>query len=399
MRKRQRMKIALVSQEYPPETAKGGLGTQAYLKAHGMADRGHEVHVISQLGQTDEVKERMDGAVRVMRIPGCYDRLNIQSPAVEWLTYSAEVAVALDRLHRERPLDLIEFPEWGGEGYIHLLNRSAQNRVPVVLHLHGPLVMFAHALKWPELDSDFYRIGTEMERTCFRLADAVFSSSRCSAHWCLEYYHQRADEIPVIHTGVDTELFAPRPVPKNERPTIVFLGRLVRNKGPLVLFDACCRLVSEFPDLQLHLIGNGEPAVIDELERKSRDFPGLLRRAPSISREQLAEEFSRAHIFAAPSVYEGGPGFVYLEAMACGLPVIGCNGSGLDEIISPGENGLLVAPNDSDALAETLRSLLTNKTTRDEMGRRAREWVLRNARRDDCLDRSEAFYQSVVARR
>src|ERR1043165_2899227 len=115
MRKRQRMKIALVSQEYPPETAKGGLGTQTYLKAHGMADRGHEVHVISHLGEPGEGRERMDGAVRVIRIPGFYDRLNIQSPAVAWLTYSAEVAVALDRLQREYPLDLIEFPEWAGE--------------------------------------------------------------------------------------------------------------------------------------------------------------------------------------------------------------------------------------------------------------------------------------------
>src|SRR3954468_21663491 len=101
------MRIAFVSQEYPPETAKGGLGTQTYLKAHGMAARGHEVHVISHTGESGTPSRRMDDTVQVIRIAGFYDRLNIQSSAVEWLTYSAEVAVAIERLHGERPLDLV----------------------------------------------------------------------------------------------------------------------------------------------------------------------------------------------------------------------------------------------------------------------------------------------------
>ena len=191
------MRIALVSQEYPPETAKGGLGTQTYLKAHGMAARGHEVHVISHTG-TNRVEqwEYMDGDVHVLRIPGFYHRLFIRTLPVEWITYSAEVAAAVETLHRRHALDLVEFPEWGAEGYIHLLNRAPENYIPTVLHLHGPLVMFAHKLSWPDLDSEFYRVGTEMESTCFRLADAVFSSSRCSAEWCTEHYYKRRDAIP-----------------------------------------------------------------------------------------------------------------------------------------------------------------------------------------------------------
>ena len=62
--------------------------------------------------------------------------------------------------------------------------------------------------------------------------------------------------------------------------------------------------------------------------------------------------------------YEGGPGLVYLEAMACGLPVIGCSGSGAAEVITPGVNGLLVPPHDRDALAGALRSLLGCAQTR-----------------------------------
>src|SRR2546423_8965364 len=120
------MRICLVSQEYPPETAHGGIGTQTYLKAHGLAALGHEVHVISR---SDDEKTHLsdDGPVRVTRVPGLEGRLEVHAPVVDWLTYSTQVAAAVADLHARRPLDLVEFPEWGCEGYVHLLNRTQWN--------------------------------------------------------------------------------------------------------------------------------------------------------------------------------------------------------------------------------------------------------------------------------
>ncbi len=393
------MRIALVSQEYPPETAKGGLGTQTYLKAHGLAARGHEVHVVSQTaGPT--LQQARDGTVHVIRTPGFYSRMPIWTEPAGWLTYSAEVAAVLAQLHAESPLGLVDFPEWAAEGYVHLLNRAEGNHIPSVIHLHGPLVMFAHAMGWPEIDSEFYRTGTEMERTCLRLTDAVFSSSQCSIDWCRRYYDLRHEEVPVIHTGVDTSLFSPRPVPKESRPTVIFVGRIARNKGVETLVAACCRLAREFPDLQLRMLGNGEEGLLAELRRLATtsgcstllDFAGFART------EELPEQLSRAHVFAAPSVYEGGPGFVYLEAMACGVPAIGCEGSGVSEIITHDRTGVLVPPRDVDALAEALRDLLSDPEKRAAIGRAAREFVLTYAEREDCLNRLEAFYRRVAVK-
>ena len=393
------MKIALVSQEYPPETAKGGLGTQTYLKAHGMAARGHEVLVISQTAGS-AVTQSSDGDVRVIRTPGFYHRMPVWTEAAGWLTYSAEVAAVIAQVHAESPLDLIDFPEWAAEGYVHLLNQTADNHIPSVIHLHGPLVMFAHAMGWPEIDSEFYRTGTAMEKTCLRLADAVFSSSQCSIDWCRRFYELRHEQVPVIHTGVDAALFAPRPEPKEKRPTVIFAGRIARNKGVETLVAACCILAREFPDLQLRMLGNGEAGLISELRRtaEAAGCATLLDLRGFASPEALAVELSRAHVFAAPSVYEGGPGFVYLEAMACGLPAIGCEGSGVAEVITHGSTGMLMPPGDVDALCSALRELLSDPEKRAVIGRAAREFVLAHAERNQCLDRIEAFYRHVVER-
>jgi glycosyltransferase involved in cell wall biosynthesis len=391
------MRIALVSQEYPPETAKGGIGSQTFLKAHGLVALGHDVHVISRAVKA-RASSRNDRGVQVTRVPGLDARMAVHTEAADWLGYSTEVAAAIEALHARSPFDLIDFPEWGGEGYIHLLNRSEWNYIPTVLHLHGPMVMFAHTMGWPDIRSEFYRTGTMMEGTCARLADAVFSSSNCSAEWCAKHYGVERARIPTLHTGVDTEWFSPREVPKADRPTIVFAGKLVRNKGVYLLVEAACRLAREFPDLHLRLLGRGDTRTMGELqEHASREgFPQLLDMPGFVDRRELPEHFSRAHLFAAPSEYEGGPGFVYLEAMACGLPVIGCAGSGAAEVIREGENGLLVSPNRSDELAAALRALLGNESGRSAMGERARRFVLAEADSRACIKRIAAFYAETV---
>lgn len=391
------MRIALVSQEYPPETAKGGIGTQTYAKAHGMARRGHEVYVISR-NTAGTRREARDGEVHVTRVP--YERMAIYTDAADWTIYSAEVAAEVAQRNLQTPLDLVEFPEWGCEGYVHLLNQTQWNKVPTVIHLHGPLVMLAHTLGWPEKDSEFYRAGRHMEGTCVRLADAVFSSSACSARWCEREYGLEAERIPVLHTGVDIRHFCPRARNGPGRLTILFAGKIARNKGVGVLLDAACRLRSEFPDLRLRMLGQGEKEVVAELQTRASQggSDGLLELPGFVSREALPAELGSADIFAAPSRYEGGPGFVYLEAMACGVPVIACEGSGATEVIRTGENGLLVPPDDVDALVNALRRLLSNRPERDEMGARARRYIEAEADNEMCLRRLEAFYTAVIAR-
>jgi starch synthase len=283
---------------------------------------------------------------------------------------------------------------------VHLLNQTEWNRIPTVIHLHGPLVMFAHTMGWPDLNSEFYRTGTAMEGTCLRLADAVFSSSRCSADWCARHYGVDRATVPILHVGVDTRLFAPQNVPKARRPTILFVGKLARNKGIMLLLEAACALAHEIPDLRLRVIGGGDDALVSSLRKTAAAAgkPDLLELVGFVTRDNLPLELSRVHVFAAPSMYEGGPGFVYLEAMACGLPVVACEGSGAAEVITDHESGLLVPPNDLVALVVALRWLLADPPARQVMGERARRHVIETADSAVCLKRIEEFYKEVIAR-
>jgi len=391
------MKIALISQEYPPESARGGIGTQTYIKAQGLSHLGHQVFVISQSPGTNRY-EVIDGNICVIRIPEMEGKIPEMTDIVYWITHSVVVAAEIEALHRRIGLDIVDFPEWAAEGYTYFLNRMKENYVPAIIQLHGPLVMFGHVLDWPATHSAFYKVGTHMEATCIQLADAVYSSSECSANWVREHYQPKKKTIPVIHLGIDTIKFAPQPVPKNQFFTIVFIGKIVQNKGVEELVEAASNLVKRIPDLRLRLIGRGDKNWIDYLKNKAislgainlLEFPGF------VHRDDLPAELSRAHVFAAPSWYEGGPGFVYLEAMACGLPVIGCNGSGIDEVVDSGRNGILVPPKDAKSLEEALFCILNNKKILTEMGEAARAYVLQEADSQYCLDKLEKFYYSIV---
>src|SRR5262249_33272735 len=117
------MRLVLVSQEYPPETARGGIGTQTHAKAHGLARLGHEVLVISHA--PDELhREYDDGPVKVIRVTGYDRRAPMHTLETWWLAHSMSVAATLAAVHEQAPIDLVDFAEYGAEGFVWLLNRN-----------------------------------------------------------------------------------------------------------------------------------------------------------------------------------------------------------------------------------------------------------------------------------
>jgi glycosyltransferase involved in cell wall biosynthesis len=389
------MRIALISQEYPPETARGGIGTQTELKARGLAARGHEVAVVTcSVDGRRAVAER--GGVRVVRVP---DAGVADSEPGRWRARSAAVAAELGRLAAEAPLDVVDFPDYGAEGYAWLRRRTPDDPAAAVVQIHGPLVMLAHTIGWPALDSDLYHEGTAMEAACLERADLVYASSACSAAWCAERYGARTP-IPVLHAGVDVEAFTP-PAPEHRAPLprIAFVGRVARSKGADTLVEAALHLRRTFPGLKVELLGRVDSSLDQDLRAAAAAAPGLLEIPGPVPRTTLAERLARAWVFAAPSRYEGGPGFVVLEAMACGLPVVAGDRGGVGEAFRHGEHGFFVPPGDAPALAAAIGRLLVDARLRGELGAAARRHVVETADTRRCVGAIEMLYRQAAARR
>ena len=127
--------------------------------------------------------------------------------------------------------------------------------------------------------------------------------------------------------------------------------------------------------------------------------PDLIEFRDFTPHEQLGDELRQAQVFAAPSHFEGGPGLVYLEAMACGLPVVACSGSGSDEVMTSEEDAILVPPFDTAALRGALERVLGDATLRHTLGARAHQRVLAEADSERCLDRLHDFLVTRSANR
>jgi glycosyltransferase involved in cell wall biosynthesis len=175
------------------------------------------------------------------------------------------------------------------------------------------------------------------------------------------------------------------------KPTLLFVGDLIRAKGLLDLIRAFGRIAPRFPDLELVCAG-GKPSPemtrpVAELGLQQRvRFPGWL------GPERLRAELGRATLFALPSYAEGMP-MALLEAMSWGLPVIATPVGGVPQVVTDGVNGLLVAPGDIDGLAAALARLLSEPALRGSLGAAARRTIATRFSLETALDRLGELYR------
>jgi glycosyltransferase involved in cell wall biosynthesis len=186
--------------------------------------------------------------------------------------------------------------------------------------------------------------------------------------------HDGAPWAHVVFGGVDAEKFSPDPgTPREER--ILFVGRLLPHKGVNDLIDAL------EPDMSLEVIGSAaDEQYLSELETRSRGKKVLFRH--DCDDAALIEAYRRSACVVLPSVYRdmyGNStqvpellGQTLLEGMACGLPGICTNVASLPEVVENGVTGLVVPPNDPQALRHALRWILEHREQRAAMGEIAR---------------------------
>ena len=400
------MRVCLVSQEYPPETARGGIGSQTYNKARMLAALGHDVSVLScsaTLGP--ELRSESHDGVTVHRIqPPGEERgreFDVDEPALYALGYTWSVARHLARLERAARFDVVDFAEYGAEGFGYQLNRRPWNRTPVVVQLHGPLTMFAERIGWPAGDSEFVRVVGFMEERSIQLADALMACSANIADFTAARHRVARAGIDVVHCGVDAEQFRPPESDQERDPVVLFVGNLSASKGLRTVFDAVMALRERHPSLRLEVAGKADDGIVASLQAEARArgaADALVVHGFLGDRTALPELYRRAAVFASPADHEVGVANVYLEAMACACPVLAATTGAAAEAVEDGVSGVLVPPHDADATAADLDRLLPDSDLRRRLGREGRARVERYFALEPYTDRVLAVYERAISR-
>jgi glycosyltransferase involved in cell wall biosynthesis len=207
-----------------------------------------------------------------------------------------------------------------------------------------------------------------------------------------------AEKFRVIPNGVETTGVPEATHDAKPRPKVICVARLVQGKRHSVLLHALARLRDEGADFDCELVGDGPWLETTHGLAARLGLADRVRFLGTRPPEDVRSLLAGADVFVLASIWEGLPGSV-IEAMAAGLPVVGTNVNGIREIVVPGETGLLVAPDDADALADALGALLADARLREEMGRRGRERAETEYSIDRLVERKITLFREIAAAR
>lgn len=179
-----------------------------------------------------------------------------------------------------------------------------------------------------------------------------------------------ASKTVVLHPGVDSRIFSPaRATRSGERFRVCYVGRIEAPKGVHRLIQAWKRL--SLPDGELVLIGRVLPGMDGLLAEALGAHIKLVGILPP---EEIARCLQDSNLFVFPSVNEG-LSLALLEAMSSGLPVVACRGTGAEDCVTPGKEGLLVPGRNTEVLADAILWCYEHRRELPAMGREARTTI------------------------
>jgi glycosyltransferase involved in cell wall biosynthesis len=217
----------------------------------------------------------------------------------------------------------------------------------------------------------FLQLLSRLERRNARHADGVLTTSKYCRNAIAKHYGVPLSRMRVVPEGVDLSRWrriAQERARLDAEPTILCVARQYPRKHIGDLLRALPAVRRVVPNVRAIIVGDGPDH--GSLVRLSYQL-GLQRVVTftgALSDEGLDEAYRRAHVFCLPSVQEGF-GIVFVEAMACGLPIVATNSAAVPEVVPNGRAGLLTPPGDVEGLADALSSLLKDSATRAEFGR------------------------------
>ena len=384
------MRVGILTREYPPEVY-GGAGV-------------HVDFLVRELRRLVDVDVHCLGAPREGATAHSEDdpRLAGANPALRIFAADLEMAAGVEGC------DLVHSHTW----YANLAGHLA------ALLYDVPHVVTSHSLEpqrpWKQEQlGGGYRLSSWAERTAYEAADAVIAVSHASRRDVLASYPALdAAHVHVIHNGIDADFY--RPVEETDvverlgvdptRPSVVFVGRITRQKGVPHLLRAALEFDTS---VQIVLLAGAAdtPELAAETDaavsRLHDERSGVVWVSEMLPREDVRQVLSHSTVFVCPSIYEP-LGIVNLEAMACATAVVASDVGGIPEVVADGATGLLVhyderQPEEFErALATAVNELVRDPERAAVMGRAGRQRAIDEFGWDVAAKRTVDLYGSLV---
>ena len=355
------MRISIVTKEWPPDIY-GGAGV-------------HVEHLVEQLRKLEDVDVHAFGAPKAGSVT-----YPVPAELADANAAVQTIGVNLEMLADFAHADVIHTHTWYANMAGHLGS---------LLH-SVPHIVTAHSLEprrpWKaEQLGGGYAVSSWVERTAYLGADAVIAVSHGMKKDILECYPEVDPKlVHVVHNGIDT--VAVKKVSETSaltangidpnRPYVLFVGRITRQKGIMHLLRAAESLPS---DVALVVCASSPDTpelgqeVAQQIEKLSKMRTGVHWIKDQLSRPDLVQVLSKATVFACPSIYEP-LGIVNLEAMACEVPVVSSDVGGIPEVVVDNETGFLVHYDEKNTsqfesdFAKALTRVVGDKTLATTMG-------------------------------
>lgn len=367
------MKILRVASNLYPY-AVGGLGIHIHEISKEQVRLGHSVTVYAASKGVESEYKTNDG----------YYVRNFK-PLTKIFGNSIAPYMFLDLIQEQSNYDIVH-------AHSHLFlstNMSAVARqlgsTPLVITNHG-----LHSQTAPEWLQDLYTATGA--RLTFAAADKILCYTETEKYELIDL-GIKSEKIEVIHNGIDTDLFVPARESCFDKKSLLWVGRYAKGKGLDYLIEAFSILKKVHSDITLTMIGKGHEK--DFIIQKIRDL-GLessITMKDFVPNSEIVNMYQNSSIFVLPSLEEGVPRTI-LEAMSCGIPVV-C--SRLPQLVDIVDGcGLLVPVKDSQALADSILTLLSDSSLAQEFRENGRKNVVENYSWKDTVKKTVELYKELI---
>lgn len=400
------IKVAILTREYPPYIY-GGAGVHVdYLSRSLSKLMGVEVRAFGD----------QDTEVNGIKVKGYQpwaelSRDNDQKFRKVLEPLSVDLAMVKDPINA----NLVHAHTW----YTFLAGKLAKMFYDI------PLVTTIHSMEplrpWKEEQLGHgYRVSSWMEQNGLEYSDKIVAVSREMKKDILKYFNVNDEDVEVIYNGIDLKeyqlsestFYREKYGIKLDKPYILFVGRMTRQKGIIHLVNA---IKDIHQGVQVVLCAGApdtreiEQEMTEKVMALKKQREGIIWINEMVPREAVIEFYSQAAVFVCPSVYEPF-GIINLEAMACETPVVASAVGGIKEVVVDGETGFLVEfetkdeitgePEDPEAfsrsLADKINLLIEDQTLQERFGKNGRARVEKYFSWDSIAQQTMEMYESLL---